>query len=383
MAKVGSHILAFDTGQGKTVTTIAALLLRRREGKANKILWVAPLLVVTKTDRQVRKETDFTTQHLQGSAEKIERFSRKDFTTADITFINLEAFDNKEVLEFVRELSLQNFWDTVVIDEAHNIADPFFSNRNAFVYFTAYKIPSVFVLTATPVISKILQYAALVALVRKQFEHLTSIRTAIHAGEFVPEKEPDLITVARRKDKVPSHIITVEVEESQGSATGVTIFKRTRGKHAHQVNEQLINIIKQEGHQQVLVHCFLTENHTFLQKLLQDTFGVEVAIISGKTRNRQQIIDRYNEGEIPIVIYNLAESLDLFANYTIMYDWTVYASQAMGRGLRTEEVGDYKVFFITTSDPKEQSLFENSVIKHNELMMKAIAIQPIHFQSQS
>jgi superfamily II DNA or RNA helicase len=372
------HILQYDTGKGKTHTAIGGVQLRFNKRDVQKVLWLCPLAVVSKTKQLFDSETYLRSGSVRGIEGSVERFVKKDLEVCDLVIINFEAFDNKEVLSLVRDFQLANFFDMVVVDEAHLIADPFGSDRNAFIWFTAYRMKIKVLLTATVLVSRVEQYASLLALITGNLTGLFSLMQAIHNGDYQEGKAPNLSSFSRRDDKVPSYVVRFEDSTKVDSAPGVTIFKSTRGEQASAANGVLLKLIREKGSERFLVHCLLTSMHKFLKDLLERELGIKVGIVSGSARDREGTCKAFSEGHLQCLVFSISTGLDMQADYTIMYDWNVYAAQAIGRGLRTEEVGDYEVYFLLSTHKKEESLFLNSVDKNNALMKKATGTYPIN-----
>ena len=372
------HIVQFSTGKGKTHAAIAGVFLRFVKRDVTRVLWICPLAVVHKTVEALTSSTNLRVSVVRGIGSSVERFVMKELETCQVLVVNIEAFDNLEVLELFRNFRLSKFFDMVVVDEAHMIADPYGSNRNAVIYFLVLDTPIRVLLTATVLISRIDQYATLLALAERNLTEVFSYTHRVHAGEFAEGTNRSLLSFSRRQKNVPSFIVRFEDTTTVDSAPGVTIFKSTRGAYADTANNALINLVAEEGCSKFIVHCLLTSHHKFLQNLLQDTFGIRVGIVSGNSSQRDEVCRQFNEGELQCIVFSISTGLDMASDYVVMYDWNVYASQAIGRGLRTEEVGNYRIYFLLSTNAKEEALFLNSVVKTSELTKKAIGTFPIN-----
>lgn len=375
------RLIVFHTGLGKTLTAIAGIVMRFNNGTSKRLLWITPLSVVKQTLDDLHKQTDLSIITIQGTELSINNFYNRNFESYQVFMINFEAFDNPEIIELFRRFSNVNFFDTVVVDEAHTIANPYFSNRNSFIYMLTYRIENRYLLTATPLISNIQQYASLLALADNKFSEVFSIRQQIHKGKYLPENAGHLISYKSREDNYQTFVHWVKVEPYLGRASGVSIFNFTRGEKAHEVNKELLTIIKKYGTNNFLIHCHYTKHHKFLKNFLENKLNITVGILNGKNRDKQTLIQQqFNNRQLNCIITSLTTGLNLPAQYIIMYDWTVYAVQAAGRGLRKEKAEGYGVHFIITTVSKEITLCENSVIKNGLLTLKALGENPLNLQ---
>ena len=201
------HLILFETGMGKTLTTIAGLFMRKNAGFTKRILWLSPLDILDQTWGAFRTHTRFRTRTVTGTSKNMRS---RDYSSLDLIFMNFEAFDERHVIEWM--MSVWDTFDTVVVDEAHMIANPFSSNQNGFLWWLVSRIPNTYLLTATPTISRIDQYASLICCLAGSLKDLLSYRAQIHQQKWLPGHHPHLLSYKKRDVEIPVQLLNFEEE---------------------------------------------------------------------------------------------------------------------------------------------------------------------------
>lgn len=375
VAESNTQMIAFDTGLGKTMAIIAGLVAKRNKGHRVRVLYLSPLRGLEQVKQTFKKHTNFRVTSVSG-AEKVKAVQEQIDTSADVVLVNYEAFDNPNVLELIHYLNQAKFFTTVVADEAHTFANIYTSNRNFFISTIFTSIPYRYILTATPIISKQLQYASLLALMYNDLNNLGSIHKRVKAGAFTHDKVPHIIQYQERKVGYKVQLHVLPEQKTARAMYGMEVFRYTRGAKIKPVEDRMRELIRNGG-EKLLIFAHLKENHQYL-KSLAESEGRRVGIISGD-RPHEKVQKDFNAGHLDCVVFSVPTALNLPASNIIMYDWTNLAHQAIGRGIRSEEVGDYTAHFILTKTEKELSLFKNTVIKSTVFLSESFGkdIEPL------
>jgi len=367
-----SHFLVYDTGRGKTITAVAGTQREHSKGE-KKTLWLAPLSVMNQT-REALDRSMLIHKSIQGTETSVYKAFQTEPDSFDVLLVNYEAFDHIAVLELFKLYSIMQIFTHIVLDEAHLVANPHRSDRAGFLFNLALNITKKTLLTATPLISQIDQFAHLIALAKNSPQHLFTYRREIQNQEYWDGRHPDLLSFSRREDDVPQILVNIgSRKDVSHTAPGGTIFKYTRTKNSLRRLKELIELNEAEGRIKGIIHSSLTEQHPKLQAYLEKEMDKKVIIISGKV-NSAKALRQWESGEYDLAVYSIHSGVDIPADYCIMWDWNVYAKQAIGRGLRTEEVGDYVAYFMLSDHPQEQSYWENTKIKVDRLLKTAIGV---------
>jgi len=361
------HIILFETGLGKTLTTIAGIFMRKNANTSKRILWLSPLDILDQTREAFSRHTVFKSRTITGTSRNVQK---RDYSSLDIMFVNFEAFDERSILEWM--LSEYDSFDTVVVDEAHLIANPFSSNRNGFLWWLVSKIPNRYLLTATPVISRIDQFASLLCLLEGTLKDFISFRTLIHQKKYLPEYHPTKLSYRKRDIVIPMELIDFEEEVNRSRLHGTALFKDTRSTKTTEPYKILAHLIEENGLKHFLVYSNITEHHKQLKEFLEDATALRVEILSGSTKDKSAVQKAFNNGDIDILIYSVIAGRDLPAESVIFFEWDVYAAQSLGRAIRSEEVRkDFKVWFLVNT-LYETEMFKNTVVKTGLLTEKAL-----------
>lgn len=376
IATLDSQLLAFDTGLGKTISILAGLTAKKNMGKDLRVVFLCPLAGMEQVAEAVRMHTRFRPVMLTGSEKGLDTFIQTLDEAVDFVLCNYEAIDNPEVLKVLHEMTTREFFNTVVLDEAHVMANIYTSNRNFFIGTLVQKIKYRYFLTATPIISKTEQYATLLALLRNEIHDLGSLQYRTKSGEFAHSRVPHLVQYKEREVGYKVELHRFPEVKFTGTSYGTEVFKYTRGPNSADVEDKLRKLIRgQEG--KLLIYSHLKTNHEYLKQVAEDE-GRKVGIISGDTK-KGNAQERFNKGELDCIIFSIPTELNLPADSIILYDWTSMAHQAIGRGIRSEKVEGYVAHIFLTDTEKELSLFKNTVMKNSIYLSESFGkdIEPL------
>lgn len=367
VAYENQQLIMFETGLGKTLATVAGLQMRMNAKLSKKILWLSPLDTIKQTTSTFSQYTKMTDRVLTGTSQHL--YDRED-SSVDIYFINFEAFDNISILEWI--YNKYRAFDTVVVDEAHYIANPFSSNRNGFIWWMICQITNRYILTATPVISKVDQYASLWCLMDKSLKNFMNYRAQIHTKKLLPELHPKIICYKQRNVTIPIEVICFEEHIDRTRLHGSALFKDTRCFPNARSDQILLELISKEKLNHFLIYSNIVDHHKPLKQLIESHTGRKVDILNGTTKQKSIVQGKFNKNEIDVLIYSVNVGIDLPADAVIFYEWDVYAAQSLGRAIRKESVPEnFKAWFIINT-LYESDMFENTVMKTGLLNEKAL-----------
>lgn len=376
IALTDSQLLAFDTGLGKTISILAGLVAKRNAGTKMKILLLCPLAGMKQVHNSIRQFTNFRAVRLSGSQQGLESFASNLNEDVDIVLCNYEAFDNIVCLELIHELVARDYFNTVVLDEAHTVANIYSSNRNFFISNVVQKMKYKYFLTATPIISEVAQYTVLLAFMLDELHNLGSLNYRVKAGEFSHERVPHLVQFKERESGYTVKLHKTPAIKFTGTSYGTEIFKYTRGSKNKALEEKVKDVIANtEG--KLLIFSHLKHNHTYLANLAT-SMGRKVGVISGDT-DKTKVQEAFNADVLDCVVFSIPTELNLPASSIILYDWTSMAHQAIGRGIRSESAEGYVAHIFLSETEKEISLFNNTVLKNSLYLSQAFGkdIEPL------
>ena len=159
-------VLADEMGIGKTLQLLAAFALLRKQQKHKYALVVCPNSVKQGWVKEVAKHTNLTVTALgNGSVELAQNFAEYKKNRTNVLVIHFDAFvshktkNNKRRLPYstLVEDMLKIPWDTVIIDEAHQVKNLEVKRSQAVLHFrkqvksTKKTEPHIYLATGTPV----------------------------------------------------------------------------------------------------------------------------------------------------------------------------------------------------------------------------------------
>lgn len=368
VALLENQLLAFDTGLGKTISILAGLVAKRNYGEDLRILFLCPLAGMQQVHDTIRQYTNFRAVKLSGSKQGLDSFVVNLDADVDIVLCNYEAFDNIACLQLIHELVSRGYFNAVVSDEAHTYANIYTSNRNFFIANVVQKIKFKYFLTATPIISEVVQYSTLLALMLDKLDDLGSLNHRVKAGEFTHDRVPHLVQFKERESGYTVQLHKFPEVKFTGTSYGTEIFKYTRGPKNKEIEEKIKEIISQTDGP-ILIYSHLKSNHAYLAELAE-SMGRRVGVISGDT-NKIETQVQFKMGVLDCVIFSIPTELNLPAKAIILHDWTSMAHQAIGRGIRSESAEGYVAHILLSETEKEVSLFNNTVLKNSMYLSQA------------
>lgn len=368
IALLDNQLLAFDTGLGKTVSVLAGLVAKRNSGTNIRVLLLCPLAGMNQVYSSIRKFTNLRAIKITGSQKGLDAFTNRLNADVDVVLCNYEAFDNKECLEIIHELVTNDYFNTIVLDEAHTMANIYTSNRNFFIANVVQRIKYKYFLTATPIVSEIVQYATLIALMTDSLHELGSLNNRVKGGEYSQERVPHLVQFKEREAGYKVQLHRTPPVKFTGTSYGTEIFKYTRGSKNKELELKLKELVSSTDGP-LLIFSHLKSNHRYLSELAT-SLGRRVGVISGDT-DKDKVQGEFNAGLLDCIVFSIPTELNLPAKAIILYDWTSMAHQAIGRGIRSESAEGYTAHIFLSDTEKEVSLFNNTVIKNSVYLSQA------------
>lgn len=116
MSRMGSLLLADEMGLGKSLQALTATAVEFEQGRARKVLIVAPATLKWNWGAEIEQHTTFSYDVLDGTPKKrLEQITRYAMSVTDILIVNYE-----QVVAHLEELNRIRF-DIAIWDEAHYI----------------------------------------------------------------------------------------------------------------------------------------------------------------------------------------------------------------------------------------------------------------------
>jgi SWI/SNF-related matrix-associated actin-dependent regulator 1 of chromatin subfamily A len=406
-------ILADDMGLGKTTSAVIAAL----ESGAKKVLIVCPASLKINWDREIKNYSDRKTLIVEG---------RKWGSTFDFYIINYDIIKNYHTTDKSEDsddykLLVNEGFDLAIVDEAHYISNTT-ANRTRLLNDVLSKIPTVWLLTGTPMTSRPINYFNLLKIVDspltlnwqtyvkrycKGFQFKVGNRKvwntsgASNLDELRERTKPYVLR--RMKTDIldlPEKIITpifVELnskmyEEEMDDFTRISSENRDKETLSVTLN-RLMKVRQLISYEKIPYTCELIDrcieqdkkvivftNFTMTLDMLHEKYKKNSVILDGRMskERRQEAVDRFqNESKIKIFISNIVAGgvgITLTAaEVVVMNDLSfvpAHHSQAEDRAYRYGQKNSVLVYY---------PVFENTVEKiiYNILQRKKGVIDQV------
>ncbi len=388
-------ILADDMGLGKTTSAVIAAL----ESGAKKVLIVCPASLKINWDREIKNYSDRKTLIVEG---------RKWGSTFDFYIINYDIIKNYHTTDKSEDsddykLLVNEGFDLAIVDEAHYISNTT-ANRTRLLNDVLSKIPTVWLLTGTPMTSRPINYFNLLKIVDspltlnwqtyvkrycKGFQFKVGNRKvwntsgASNLDELRERTKPYVLR--RMKTDIldlPEKIITpifVELnskmyEEEMDDFTRISSENRDKETLSVTLN-RLMKVRQLISYEKIPYTCELIDrcieqdkkvivftNFTMTLDMLHEKYKKNSVILDGRMskERRQEAVDRFqNESKIKIFISNIVAGgvgITLTAaEVVVMNDLSfvpAHHSQAEDRAYRYGQKNNVLVYY---------PIFENTI----------------------
>lgn len=204
----------------------------------------------------------------------------------NIVMMTHSALNSDAFSEFI--MDNPKMFDTVFIDEAHNVCDNRSSQMGAMLKSICRNKEFVFALTATPIVTHINQMAKLFNIVdAKYYPDIMKTSHMIDSGEVFRE-DPYFYIRRELKDfgvqaKIKGAIIKVPAMPHQINLRDNEVSRICKGKGAVAQTEALVNFIKRREGDPGLVYVYEHATREWLIPFLQKA-GIKYACVNGLTK---------------------------------------------------------------------------------------------------
>lgn len=362
-------MLSFDTGMGKTYTYalfVRGLLNRNPENKHIFVIIHDSLEQAPKDLRNLAAAPVGAFSSAEGELSSLV----SQWKQLSIIVLTYECFrDINLVLFLYKHLGEV---ESLVIDEAHHVANWDTSDTAFMIRALASLIPYVCELTATPITSEKSQYYRAMNLMDRSLSYR---RDETFAGAYNQR-----YMAANRKDYdiKGNYKTTLELVPPMahqiGKIRGV-ISRKIKGTGAILQVDRLIELIRarlKDG-KSVIVYINYHDTREWVESHLAAE-GISFVSLHGKIikrDERQDILDTFSERRADVLLTSVAESLNIDSDVVIFYEFTTKIKQVMGRAHRGLEGKELELVFILTKDTDEVEYFMK-YIYHRSLTIQKL-----------
>lgn len=348
-------LLAFDTGTGKTFTYavfVRALLNRNPE---KKHIFVIIHDSLEQAPKDIRGLVAAPVAAFSASAGESARLARL-WDRLSVIVLTYECFRLPEVVLQIFDHLTEV--ESLVIDEAHHVAN-WDSSDTAFMLRAICKyIPYVEELSATPMTSRKAQFYQLLNIADR---NLSPRKDETPTGKY---DERYLPVNREAYDIKGNYITTLKVVTPQANQVGKIhgiVSRVIKGTGAVPQVQALLRVIEERLRQDksIIVYVNYHDTRQWVERHLEDRKIPFVSLHGKVTKvtDRQETLQRFGSGEVKVLITSVAESLNINADVVVFYEFTTKLKQVMGRAHRGLDGKQLELVFIITKDTEEVDFF--------------------------
>lgn len=381
-------LLGEDTGLGKTIIASGIMRMLINENPNRKFIFVCKTHQFIQTPKKIENATGLDVIAISSKQEDIDiKLKTGDFLNYNILILAEEVFDNPVVNEIL--LAARYYYSGIFVDEIHTMCNYNESTRAHIIRCMMKYFKFAYGMSATPMTSNLDQYSRILNMLEPElFPKYKYTTKDLQSGLLcIENKYPGLYIRRTRRDlgipnNYQNHIHVVDAMPHQIGADGKDLFQICKGEGADTQVNKLIEILK-SARGKGIVFIRHHKVREFVSEKLH-LAGIEHDCIHGKTsrEHRQDIMNRYNNGELNLVITSITSSLDLDGDYLVLYEYTCELRQILGRlerGLIPKMVDIHYIFTRDTGEIKyfieniyNRSLLLQSILRRDYSMILSI-----------
>lgn len=351
----------YNTGLGKTLVASAFMKALKNNDRNSKALFIGTPSQIYETAKKITKASGLKCSVFDGSSNKF--VSTAILDSCDVIVMSSMALLNEEQME--RLLFVMPEIKCIVADEIHLLSN-LEEGKSAFMLYSLSKRVEYFLgLTATPITTNIEQFCRVLKIVNPlevgNFKKLTST-IKIYGLNGLEAKYLDMFTIRDRPNIRKGFSIFMDPMPHQIGAKGKSLFELTKGKGSVRQVTTLVNLIRDKKPFKGLVYVFHKSVYEYLEEILPK-YNIRFESINGSTskQDRVEIMERFRNNELDVILTNVKEALDMDSDYVVFYEFTPHVKQMIGRVERGLNPKAIEVYFMFTRQTDEYDYFIRNV----------------------
>lgn len=375
-------IVRYDTGTGKTLLAAAAMKLLWREDSSRRFL------MFVKKDQLIqtpKKLSDYTGRLVVASCaaqeDVSEVFESGRFLSYPIILLTHECLNNRTVMKILRKE--KDKFCGVIIDEAHELNNKGFAQSADVMAGLVSRFEYCWALTATPIVTSLLQLAKLACLVNpERYPNYAQLSKRLKRGTFEIGQDP-LFFINRTAEELGrfsnyvGHLVWVKAMGHQReSVGGFKLMSLCKGDGAVRQAEALVDLIKKQGNKRGLVYVQQHSVREWIIPFLVQA-GIRFDCINGKVvQGRNEILHRFNqEKSLDVIITSVTTAVDADCDYVVFYEFTVELKQMIGRADRGLVGKTVDIYFMVTRGSQEPFYFMHNIVDRSEIIKQTLGVK--------
>ncbi len=363
-------LLAFDTGTGKTFTYsifIRGLLNRNPE---KKHIFVIIHDSIEQAPKDIASLIAANVAAFSGAQSEVGKLKYV-WDRNSVFVLTYESFRNLELVHFLFDHlpEIESF----VIDEAHHCSNWDVSDTAFMIRALCRFIPYVVGLSATPATRESAQFYRIMNVIDRS---ISAQRDETNSGSYVDRYFP----VNREEyDIKGNYKTTLEIVQPMSHQVGRVrgdVFRKIKGNGAVNQVEALVRLVldRRRRGKSIIVYVHLHEVREWIEEHFTEA-GISFVSLTGRVTKqdiRQDILHRFANGEVDVLITSVSESLNIDADCVIFYEFTTRIKQVMGRAHRGLEGKELELVFIVTKDTAEVDFFMKYIYQRSMTLQRLL-----------
>lgn len=375
-------VVRYDTGTGKTLLAAAAMKFLWREDPTRRFL------MFIKKDQMIqtpKKLSDYTGRLVIASCaaqeDVQEVFETGRFLNYPLLLLTHECLNNRIVMKVLRK-EREKFCG-VVIDEAHELNNKGFAQSADVMAGLVSRFEYCWALTATPIVTSLLQLAKLACLVdAKRYPNYAQLKKRLSQGTFEIRQDP-IFFINRTAEELGrfseyvGHLVWVKAMKHQKEKVGgFQLMSLCKGKGATRQAETLVALIKKQGEKRGLVYVQQHAVREWILPFLREA-GIRFECINGRVvKERSAILDRFNqEKSLDVIVTSVTTAVDADCDYVVFYEFTVELKQMIGRADRGLNGKTVDIYFVVTRGSQEPLYFMHNIVDRSEIVKRTLGVK--------
>lgn len=377
-------VISLDTGLGKTLVAGGLINLDITGGRW---LFVAKNNNLIQTAQKLNNiiNRDRVVQYTSGSLQNIMTLIDNCQNNA-VVVITYDTLNNLNFLNYL--FNVRKTFSGIIIDESHNIGNKGSNRSEMLKHMLRNSFRYQYMLTATPLSINPFQICNQINMIDQELvpdpEQLAMQHTCYTNGVVTGYRDLEelnehismrYISFTRAelgmKGRYKIKLWLKQAPEEFDTPKNIDELKAIKSYPENDCVSTLISLVKQ--YQKAGLRGLIYANLTMYKDMLKEKLSefCMVDILDGRVTNaadKRALQQKFNSGQLAVLISNLEEGQDLPCDYIIFYELSVKYKQFIGRGERGLSGQNLDIHFIMVDRSYEIEFFYRNIYKRSLLL---------------
>ena len=365
-------MVIYDTGTGKTLLTAAAMRLLWNEEPSRRFIMFVKKDQLAQTPEKLKNACGRDVIASAADAKSLDSLFSCDFISYSVLMLTHECLQSRRMMDAL--FRVKGLYCGVVVDEAHELCNLNHASSASMLSRMVRNFEYCWALTATPVISDVVQLAKLAVLVDpERYPNSRRLELALRRGAFSIKEDSCFFINRNHEDfgAVCDYRGSIEwvqpLPHQKRPMGGAELFQICKGDGAYPQAERLVELILRRKMKSGLIYVQQHEVRKWILPFF-DEAGIRYECINGYTKfeDRKRIMHEFNvEKSLDVIVTSVTTALDLDCDYVIFYEFTLDLKQMIGRAHRGLSSKTLDIIFIITDETSEVDYFAGNIMERS------------------